>query len=77
MENEITLVDLPINKKPLKSNGNHNKNGELERNKARLVIKGCSQKQGIDYQETYSLCYLLHLISILISNARMLGLSNF
>lgn len=28
--------------------------GETERYKARLVIKGCAQKGGIDYEETYA-----------------------
>lgn len=29
-------------------------NGEIERHKARLVVKGCSQTAGVDYNETYA-----------------------
>jgi hypothetical protein len=30
-----------------------NSNGSIERYKARLVAKGCSQKYGMDYEETF------------------------
>ncbi|XP_018403755.1 PREDICTED: retrovirus-related Pol polyprotein from transposon TNT 1-94 [Cyphomyrmex costatus] len=52
------LVDLPPSKTALTSKWifkiKRNANGEIERHKARLVIRGCSQKRGIDYEETYS-----------------------
>lgn len=59
MENNTwTLVELPSGAKPIKSKWvfkkKRDENGDVQRYKARLVIKGCSQKPGIDFQETYS-----------------------
>ena len=31
-----------------------NENGEVIQNKARIVCKGCAQKEGIDFEETFS-----------------------
>jgi hypothetical protein len=41
--------------------------GELVRNKSRLVAQGYSQKEGIDYEETFALVARLEAISILLA----------
>ena len=46
-----------------------NAKGEVERFKARLVVKGYSQQQGIDYNEVFSLVACLETIRLLISLA--------
>lgn len=53
-----SLVELPPNRKAINSRWvfktKHNASGDVERHKARLVVKGCAQKKGIDYEETFS-----------------------
>lgn len=52
------LADLPKDKKAINNawiyRTKYKKNGEVDRYKARLVIKGCAQVYGIDYKETFS-----------------------
>jgi hypothetical protein len=42
-------------------------NGEVVRNKSRLVAQGYSQKEGIDYEETFALVARLEAIRILLA----------
>jgi len=59
VENQTwTFSDVPAGRKAIKCKWvfktKLKADGTVERYKARLVAKGCSQKPGIDYEETYS-----------------------
>ena len=71
--NVWTLVDLPQGVKPIgcklvykRKNG---VNGKVETYKARLVVKGYSQKSGFDYKETFLPVAMIISIIILLSIA--------
>ncbi|XP_055527642.1 uncharacterized protein LOC129720218 [Wyeomyia smithii] len=53
-----TLTELPPDRKAIKCKWvfktKHDANGNVDRHNAHLVIKGYSQRKGVDYTDTYS-----------------------
>jgi hypothetical protein len=64
------LVEPPPNCKPVGTKwvwkNKEGENGEVVRNKSRLVAQGYSQKEGIDYEETFALVARLEAIRLLL-----------
>jgi hypothetical protein len=65
------FVEPPPNYKPIGTKwvwkNKEGENGEVVRNKLRLVAQGYSQKEGIDYEETFAPVARLEAIMILLS----------
>ena len=65
------LEQLPNGTKPLKGKWHfavkYNADGTVNKYKARFVAKGFSQKEGVDYNETYSLTARLTTIRVLLN----------
>lgn len=72
------LVDLPAGRVPIKSKWifkrKTDSHGNVTRYKARLVVKGCSQKEGVDYNEIYAPVVRYASIRYLISLAAQFNL---
>jgi hypothetical protein len=64
------LVEPPPNCKPIGTKwvwkNKEGENGEVVRNKSRLAAQGYSQKEGIDYVETFAPVARLEAIRILL-----------
>lgn len=69
--NTWELTNLPKHRKAIRNKWIFRKkmksDGTMDRYKARLVIKGCSQKHGIDYKETFAPVARFESIRILLS----------
>jgi hypothetical protein len=65
------LVDPPAGCKPIGTKrvwkNKEREKGEVVRNKSRLVAQGFSQKEGIDYEETFAPAACLEAIMILLA----------
>lgn len=71
--NTWTLCDLPKGRRAITGKWvfklKHKANGEIDKYKARFVARGCSQKHGFDYAETYAPVAKLTTLRILLAIA--------
>lgn len=67
------ITNFPPNRKPICCRWvykiKYKSNGEFKRYKARLVAKGYNQREGIDYEDTFSLVTKMVTIRIVITLA--------
>ena len=72
------LVDLPPGSKPLQSKWIFKRkmkpDGSIEKYKAKLVIKGYRQREGLDYFDTYSPVTRISSIRMILAIAALRGL---
>ncbi|GKC47894.1 putative RNA-directed DNA polymerase [Tanacetum coccineum] len=71
--NTWEICDFPKGRRPITCKWiykiKYKSNGEVERYKARLVARGCSQKEGVDYEETFSLVVKMVTVRCVLSLA--------
>lgn len=71
------LVELPANKRPISVKWvfkvKLNPNGSISRHKARLVVRGFMQKEGLDYSEVFAPVARMETIRLLVALASWRG----
>nr|GEV50072.1 hypothetical protein [Tanacetum cinerariifolium] len=72
-----TLVDLPRGKRVIGTKwvfqNKQDERGIIIRNKARLVAQGCTQEEGIDYDEVFTLVARIKAIRLFLAYASFMG----